>query len=181
MVRNHQPGFSLIELLIVMGITVVLSTVLLFNFRASASNAAARHQISSLLVADLRRAQSMAASGTRYQGRVACGYGLHQLTSTSYVIYVNAPTGPSCDNNRNFQAGNDLVFETHTVSNANFTLNNFSDIFFAAPGPRLYLNNQTGSAASAVAIQIVKTGQTCPSPDCTQLTIDPAGRISLTN
>lgn len=184
--RQSKAGFSLVELLVVMGITVFLTTALLFNFRSSASNAAARHQISSRIVADLRRAQSMTASGTRYQNRVICGYGLSQTDSTHYIIYVDAPTGNSCGNNRNYQNGQDVVFETENINNPSFVISgpsgNFSDIFFQAPGAQPYLNNQSGDSASAVSIQVYNYGQTCiPGTNCTTIIVNPSGGIDINN
>ena len=103
----NSSGFSLTEMLIVMAIVAILSTLLLMNFRTTARNKTARNQVSSVVVSDLRRAQSMALSGAQKDGTIVCGYGLHYIDSQTYSLYAKIPPGASCSGltTRNYAAG----------------------------------------------------------------------------
>jgi len=75
-------GFTLVELLIVASI---ITMGLFFTLRLR--NNVLMKQTVSLLVADIRNAQLMALSSTRYNGFIRCGYGITNLPS----IYAGYP------------------------------------------------------------------------------------------
>ena len=190
-----QQGFSLIELLIIMAITVLVGTTFVLNFRAASTNAAARHQLSSVMIADIRNAQSLAVSGGKVNnpssGREEnpCGYGLHYVNSAAYYIYAGMPTGSCSGANRNFQDGTDIIVETRTIGNPNMILSGsapggvFYDVFFEPPDPKVYLNNDANlsTAPTATDIYVVRLGQVCPGGDCTIVSVHKSGAINLSN
>jgi type II secretory pathway pseudopilin PulG len=126
--------------LVVTAIIATLSVVLLFNFGTSARNKTARLQTASVVASDVRRAQSMALSGTRFSGNIVCGYGIHYSSSANYYIYAKAAPGGGCSTipTRNYQAG-DLIVENKKLANPNMEFrSSFSDIFFESPDPKTY-------------------------------------------
>lgn len=184
-------GFSLMEILVVLAITGLLIVLLFYNFRASGTGAVARHQITSVLVADIRRAQSMTASGTRYNDNVVCGYGVSYINPSSYMIYAWKPQTvcPRTDGNYVYRAGVDYIVETRTVTNANMIITGaagpgFYDIFFEAPGPKTYINGIATLATVPLVsdIYIVNRGESCvPLANCTTVSVNKAGAINITN
>lgn len=186
--KFYRAGFSLVELLVVLTIVSSLSLVLVFNLRSSKTNLTARHQISSVIIADLRRAQSLALSGVRYQGQLVCGYGIYRLDSDRYILYAGAPEGggPTCAAaNRNYQSGIDFVVDTIRVDNTYLAISgpvggSFNDIFFESPDPKVYINNAQ-SLTSSADIYVVNQGEICSSANCTTLTVYGSGRIDFVN
>lgn len=189
--KIKQAGFTLIEMLVVMAVITVLLSLVSFNFRKNATGAAARHQISSVIVADIRLAQSRAIAGTNYSGNAICGYGLHQTGQNSYVIYAGAPQGAvsNCSlANRNYQNGTDFVVENRIIENTNMSVSgqlagNFYDIFFESPDPKAFVNNNSSLilAPTYADIYIFNAGQTCGATNCTTIKIYTSGLVEVQN
>lgn len=181
---GQQAGFSLAEMLLVIAITSILSTILLMNFRTTASNKTARDQVSSVVVSDLRRAQSMALSGSQKDGTIVCGYGLHYIDSQTYSLYAKVPPGGVCSGltGRNYASG-DLIIEARKIANANFQIGApFQDIFFQPPDPKTYINDSASLLPPVTtAINLVAVGQSCSSSNCTIITVSTSGSIDIAN
>lgn len=179
-------GFTIIELLLVTVIIATFSVVLVLNFRSSPRTRVARNQVASVVESDFRRLQSMALAGSRFQGNIVCGFGIHYLNNTSYILYAGVLDGGmlTCQNtNHNYQVGIDLVVETKNIINSNMEIrSSFFDIFFEPPDPKTYINNNPALGGSPVSIDIQLKGQSsCAGQSCTQITIYPSGQINLTN
>lgn len=165
-------------------IIAVLSAALLFNFGTSAKNKTARLQTASVVNSDIRRAQSMALSGTRFGGNAVCGYGIHYLSSNSYQVYAKAIPVGGCPtvSTRNYQTG-DLIVEVKKLVNKNMEFrSSFPDIFFESPDPKTYINNSASLTDSPITITIQLVGQAnCSGQTCTKIEIYTSGRINLVN
>lgn len=178
-----SKGFSIIELLVISAIIATFSVVLILNFKPSSTSKTARVQTASVILSDIRRAQSMSLSGSRYQGNLVCGYGVHYINQTSYLIYAKAiPISGACSSmtTRNYQIG-DLIAETKNLVNYSMEMRSpFLDIFFEPPDPKTYLNNIFSLAASPQIILIQLKGQSvCTQQSCTQVTIYSSGQIDI--
>lgn len=179
-------GFTLVEVLLVTAIIATFSVVLILSFRSSPRNRVARNQTASVIVSDIRRAQSMASAGSRFQGNIVCGYGINYVSPTSYRLYAGVLDGGATkcqDANRNYQAGIDLIVESKILINTNMEIrSSFNDVFFEPPDPKTYINNSYSLTGPAVTISIqLKGQQNCGGQSCTQITIYPSGQIDLTN
>lgn len=182
-----NKGFTLFEMIVVLFVVGILSSLLLFNFRDLNNSPMARHQLSSLVISDLRRAQSMALAGVEYNDMPVCGFGLHyEAASGLYFIYIRPPDSISeiCDiaANRNYNNLTDSIIETRTISNPSLTINWTDDIFFESPNPKTYIANSNNPAISAILDVVVLNGSgVCPSSDCTRITVSTSGRIDVNN
>lgn len=180
-----SKGFTLVEVLVVTAIIATLSVALLFNFGTTARNRTARIQVASIVVSDIRRAQSMALAGTRFNGNVFCGYGIHYVDRTTYLLYAGADEGLArCqDANHNYQAGIDSVVQTQKLINQNMEFrSSFSDIFFESPDPKTYINNSALLTDPQVTINIQRLNQqNCSGQSCTKIEIYTSGQINLTD
>ncbi|MBI2062087.1 MAG: type II secretion system protein [Candidatus Yanofskybacteria bacterium] len=170
-------GFTLIELLVVAAIAGVISAFMLLNFQRTRVDL---NESSSVVVADLRAAQSKALASTKYDSgsglKIRCGYGVHYVNTTSYSIY----TGPDASSNnckslnRNFD-GADATVSTKNFGNTKIEFKTtFSDIFWEPPHPYTYLNNS--SASASITITIGKQGGICPQ-DCKTINVSTSGKI----
>lgn len=179
---NLERGFTLLELLSVAAIIATLSVVLIFNFRANSDGVTSRSQSTSLIESDIRRAQSMVLSGTRYQNIITCGYGLHYIDQQTYIIYAKLPIGGSCLAlpTRNYQAG-DAIFETRKVFSANLELRQlFDDIFFVPPNPTTFVNNSSDLTANPATFIVQAEGQpNCISQTCSYVKVYTSGRVDI--
>ncbi|MDO8495187.1 MAG: type II secretion system protein [bacterium] len=186
--KKYAQGFSLVEMMIIVLILSGLSVLLISNFGSSKTNATARHQVSQVIVADVRRAQSLALSGAGHLGQPVCGYGLHWIDSGSYIIYSGAPEGgvPSCATaNRNYQSGIDSILSTSRIDNTKLGVvgiggASFNDIFFESPDPRVYIDG-TYNLNTTVDIQVITQGQACISSTCTTVTVSGSGSVGVAN
>src|SRR3989338_2741564 len=79
---NRQAGgFTLVEVLITMGIIIVLSALMITNFGQGGRGLAAQKRVASVVAGDLRYAQSLALSGGGYNNQQVCGFGAHFVNS----------------------------------------------------------------------------------------------------
>lgn len=178
-------GFSIIEVLVMSAIVATFSVALILNFRSSPKNSVARNQVASIIVSDIRRAQSLATSGARFQANIVCGYGVHYINQNSYSIYTKSvPSLNPCSSivNHNYQIG-DPIIETKIISNSNMEMRSaFLDIFYEPPNPKVYINNNSAINGPSTSIYIqLKGQQNCSTVPCAQITIFPSGQINLTN
>ena len=87
----NQKSFTLVELLVVVAIIILLSAIILPDYRASVSQltlARSAHKMAQ----DIRRAAEMAMSAKEWQGQIPSGgYGVHVNLSwqTYYKLYAD--------------------------------------------------------------------------------------------
>ena len=161
----------------VASITAIISTLMLLSFQRARLDL---NESTTVVIADLRSAQSRALASTKYDGgsgsKIRCGYGVRYIDTISYSIYVGPDA--SLDNckslNRNFDDA-DSVVETKIFSNEKVEFkSSFSDIFWEPPHPYTYINNSSSSAS--VTITIGKKGGVCPE-DCKTINVSTSGKI----
>ena len=141
--KSSNSGFTLVEVVVYASLTAVFSTIFLLNLRSYSTNASVLERASAAVISDFRRAQNRAIAGADFQGSSICGYGLHYLSSDSYLIYAGG--GSTCSSaNRNYQNGQDFDVQTVKIVENNIKFkSSFNDIFFEPPDPKTYLNNKT--------------------------------------
>jgi prepilin-type N-terminal cleavage/methylation domain-containing protein len=169
-------GFTLVEVLMVMLITVILTTALVTNFsrsRISVNQAA-------LVVQDaIREAQSLALSGALWRGKYRCGYGIN-ITEAGYIIFAGPDVQAGCaGDDFEFVQGEDDVVRTAPLPDLLLEISSDVDnIYFVPPNPRTYVNGVLADATWTVSVR-KKGAQACPGVDCKQIGISPAGLVTL--
>ncbi len=180
-----DSGFTLIEIIIVMVMISIISAIIFTNFRFPSKNATARKQTASVVLSDIRKVQSLALSGSRFQGTVICGYGIHYVSTTSYLIYSKPPAAGGCSavSTRNYQSLDDILVESASLLNPNMKfMAQFADVYFEMPDPKTYVNNiplsATPNSPASTVISIGLQEQVdCGSAPCDTLTIYNSGKI----
>lgn len=88
---NLKPvsgGFTVIELLVVLGIIVLISSTILANYRGQQRESALVRSAQKLAL-DLRRAQTLAVSSTLHHSEIPYGYGIHFTKNVNpYFIFA---------------------------------------------------------------------------------------------
>ncbi len=172
-----MKGFTLIEVLVVLGITALIAGFLMVNFSRTRVDL---NQASLLMQDAIRSVQSMALSGALYgtPGTYRCGYGI-QFTTTGYAIYAG-PSSSTVDcaaQSRTFTAGTDEIVRQAVLPDPSLEIvQPAPDIFFEPPNPTTYVNGSSAAGASAV-VSVRRKGAACPSIDCRSISITSSGRI----
>lgn len=173
-----RKGFTLIEMMIVMVIVAMLSSVLIVNFRSGATGIRGRSQAAAVVSSDLRRIQSMALAGSSWQSASMCGFGLHYVDSRSYLLFArpNDPGTPCIDDARpkRYRSG-DVVIESKSVLGAPLSFEDaFPDVYYQIPYGRVYLDG--AMTPGAADIGIMGNGS-----EVTHVIADTSGKIDIQN
>lgn len=158
--RKFTFGFTLIELIVVIAIMAVLSTLLLANYRGGQGQYVLEETFQ-LLVSNIRRAQNLAMTSLEQNGQVPYGYGIYIPDVNSYLIFYNQ------SNDNDYQVGS-IDLEVINLSNQ-ITINpTDKSIFFVPPEPTTYIN---GLNSGSQSFTLTKDGQN------KTITIYSSGRI----
>ena len=144
-------GFTIIELLVVIFIIGLLSTLVLVNYRGGQKKYALSQSVQQL-VSDLREAQNMAMSGVDIEGQYY-GYGVyvnrHDL-NTSYQLYADE------NNDNKYDSGESLEtvslpegIEIKLTSPASKV-----DVFFRSPEPTTYINSPSSVNPGTITLEL---------------------------
>jgi prepilin-type N-terminal cleavage/methylation domain-containing protein len=178
--KKRTQGFSFIELMVVLSIVGVLSSIFLINFRDSAKSEGARNQTASVFETQLRRAQSKALSGAQFNDEPVCGYGMHYLGLNEYAIYVVDHPG-NCDlADKHYSGSYSVEVERMRFRNKNMRFDSsFFDIYFESPESTVYVDGSPITIPAEILIRAVDEN-TCIVPDtCARITVHPYGRIDI--
>jgi prepilin-type N-terminal cleavage/methylation domain-containing protein len=190
--HSLEKGFTLIEILVVIGITGLVTVFLLKNFSRSQQDL---DRVAQAVVAGIRDAQARAGGSRQYQSTYRCGYGIHAVSSTEIDIYVgpNATTANCATENRNYDVNDTInlallppirITVPTVVVNSDSTpyapIPYFPDIFFEPPNPSTYINNSASLSATPARILLTIVGTNCSNvADCRAICISPSGQIDV--
>jgi len=168
----RQKGFTMIELLIVIAITSILTVAVLASYRGASRDYALDQGIQQL-ISDLRKAQNMGMNGVDVNDTTDyCGYGLViSPESTSYIFYADKKN--DCDNSNNkYTPGEEI--ETIVLSNRIIIASTTPDldILFKYPEPTAYINQDPTPGTTGTIILENETGTEIKS-----ISINAAGLI----
>lgn len=172
-----QSGFSLIELSVVLAIIALVASLATVNF----STIRVRQE-SARIVANLRRAQSLAISGSGIQDSAVCGYGMHFIRESEYVLFEGRSSGglPCQLTQRKYKAGVDRIIESFDVSGRGVAIAYFKDIFFEPPNPKIYFDDVYNFGDEEKIYVRKQQDQPCSqSVLCSGVAISSSGRIEL--
>ncbi len=171
--KNSSNGFSMIEMLVVLFIVTLISSIVLVNFRSGEADINLREAAQKLAL-DLRRAQASAESVSTLpaSSSVPYGYGIYldQSTPTSYIFFADL-------NNDKSYSISDQIIETITLP-ANIQIMSLSpgsplQVYFLSPSPVTYINLSTSSTATII-LQVASTTLKTKT-----ITVNSVGRIDV--
>ncbi len=156
--KKSSLGFSIIEMLVVMGILVLLtSTLILYNRTGERHIIVLREQ--ARLIGTILRAKSLAIN-TFVENEPACGYGVHLTLSAGsgkagYFIYRDRATECRVSDHVYGDSSDEIVPGTEVVLDKAVMFGDVdvTDIVFVPPDPQVYLNGGTGLDQGEISIQ----------------------------
>jgi prepilin-type N-terminal cleavage/methylation domain-containing protein len=177
-----QKGFTLIEILVVISLTILLSFVMVGGF---SRNRVYLSDALNVLVGDIRSVQTRAASGTRYNNTARCGYGFRDepTNNSTYYLYVGANSSLfNCSlEDRNYNSGSDAIILTKDIGDSRLEFKTSSpDVFFESPVPRTFINNVIYAPIPAT-ISIGEKNKPCDVDTCKTVCIFESGKIEIKN
>jgi len=152
---KKESGFTIFELLVVMFILTLLSSVVLAGYH-SGQKRYSLYQAAQKLASDVRRAQNMAISGVDIAGNYY-GYGVYAVADgSSYLIYGDT------DNTSDYQPTDTTVETIYLPNNVKIKETvpdaGKADVFFRPPDPDTYLNGVSGSYSEPIIITLELIG-----------------------
>jgi type II secretory pathway pseudopilin PulG len=177
---RNESGFTLVEMMVVVSITILMTSLMLQNFSRSRVDL---DQMSLNVLGAVREAQTDVQSGSTYTGNYRCGFGI-TFTATGYTIFA----GPNADDPATVcsatDRSNDTIVRQASLANTALELASgdspaaLKTIFFEPPNPTTYINGSSADGLQTL-IYIRRIGATCPSVDCRTVIVTTAGRIQL--
>ncbi|MEK7525730.1 MAG: prepilin-type N-terminal cleavage/methylation domain-containing protein [Patescibacteria group bacterium] len=184
--RRNQGGFTLIEMLVVISITALMTGFLIAQFSHSQTGVS---QITAVIESELRDTQTRAIAGVKFQSKHRCGYGVKQIDGHSFSVYTTADASdtskPDCSvQNRNYE-GTDVIVRTVSLPDPKIEIKDlgqpyiFRDIFFEPPLGKTYINNDGSASAVAGRITIGAQNVVCLSNpgSCKSICIYSSGKM----
>jgi len=204
--KIKAEGFSLVEMLVIVFIIALLSSLVLANYQIGKQGSYLKAG-AQRLAGDLRRAQTLSLAVRTEnkigENRAACGYGIllggPTNNSTQYSLFYNPSPGTCTNVNKYFDTGastNSQILETITlpqgltwslsISSLLCSLTrSLCSIYFEPPDPVTWLQGVTGSGTAALVITLtpISCGVSCggpgPCPVNKKVTVDVSGRVSI--
>ena len=146
--RYKHNAFTLIEMLVAIGILVAMSTMFLSNYRGAGQRSALKIEAHKF-AGDVRKAQNMAMGAIEYNGSIpAGGWGVYipdTAADNTYIIFADLNGNEDYDG-----APADAVYQTVILeNNITFSGGINSSAVFLPPDPKIFLNGNDGSGGSA--------------------------------
>ncbi len=155
----------MIELIIVMGISVILSSILL-SYNHTTRQQLALYAEEMKFVQTVFRAKSLALSSyIQLSNSNICGYGIHiDYVAMTYSIFsYNKPNNSSCKNINSIDADSKNMISTFTLDpNVKFIsspagLTRLDDVLFIPPDPLTIVNSGGNTIISGPASVVIQT------------------------
>lgn len=163
----NEKGFTLIELIVVIGILSVLSASLVTYSRAGEKQIVFSKE-QSILVSSVFRAKNLAISTYGANGADSCGYGLHFEPPYEFTVFNDKASNGSCANSGEYSGSHEDVEKIKLDSSVKI-VGNPADFIFVPPEP-------TVRPKAQVSIRLELADD---SSRFSIITISPAGQITV--
>lgn len=157
--RRERMGFTLIELVISIGIIIIVTGLVVAGFRVGGRNEAlslAAQDVASVI----KQAQSWTLTGQVIKGEFPRGgYGVHfsAATPSSYILFADL------DNDLIYDDGEAIDGGTHSlppqITIAEVLPSATADLVFKPPAPEIFINKYREANELAVSLKHSDTGQ----------------------
>lgn len=203
---KQQSGFSLIELLIVVAVILLVTGTASYYYDRDRYGKSELFRAAQLFVNNLRHAQTLASSGSRYvgggpNGPYYCGYGLTyvvaNMVSNPKTYYLYGGWNPNYATETCAQyvskkydqlgprgVSGDDVLKTYKITSTNVEFRApFNDTFYEIPFPRAYIYSGGAGGIYTIPLQTIVlhlTGTvTCSASTCISICVFSSGRIDI--
>tara|TARA_Y100000310_G_scaffold32715_1_gene30985 strand:- start:447 stop:977 length:531 start_codon:yes stop_codon:yes gene_type:complete len=153
---RREQGFTVIEILVVMAIVVLMTILVLPNWRAGEQSLALQRSAQKL-AQDTRRAQELALRAQSFTCQIGTisGYGIFfdQSAPNSYILFAE------CNGNNTYNDGIDGIVDGESISLesgveiASVTPGPTVSIVFIPPTPTIWINNDVGQTSVQVVLR----------------------------
>jgi prepilin-type N-terminal cleavage/methylation domain-containing protein len=143
---QNNKGFTLLEVMVAIGIMVILLTVVMVNYRDQERRSTLNFEAQKM-VSVLKRAQMMALTGKEVNGSRPTGYGIFFPNNISYFLFA--------DQNKNYKYDMGEEIENFKLT-ANMTVATsgiIGDVAFALPEADVYFDGGLGVGEAKIIFQ----------------------------
>lgn len=155
--RRSNTGFTIVELLVVMGITAILFTSLVFYSRTAEKQLILFKEQMKIITA-LQKAKSLAIVAFS-ESQTTCGYGVNfDKTNNKMTIFKEQPASGnnSCSTRDHIYTSIDEFYEEIKLDNRTIKFGNlinsdggvFADIVFISPEPIIVIDDSSSEFAT---------------------------------
>ncbi len=160
--RNNK-GFTLIEMITVLGVTALLSGLLLVYSRQG-ENFGLVLRTRTKVISDINRAKNLAIATKDWNGKQTCGYGVYfDQDNNNYIIF--ADTSDDCKKSNHLYVANNVinnvtgnvadnvadnnVVEIIPLDKFEYISSDISQVFFLPPDPTIYFDKELATGKQA--------------------------------
>ncbi len=174
---NKNSGFTLIEMLIVLGVTILLSGLLIIYSRES-EDFSLILRTRTQVISDINRAKNLAInSQTVENNQPTCGYGIYFNTSNnSYIIFADLSS--NCEKSTHIRNSADTKdIETIPLpSKIVLSKSDIQQVFFLPPDPTVYFEPPISDNGTNPQAKIT-FNKASDNEIAFQIFINPIGRV----
>ena len=149
--RIKKDSFTLIELLVVIAIIVILSTIVLANYRGGEEQYALQRSAHQL-AQDIRKAEEMAMASKEFNGEIPQGgYGIYLVeNSNSYILFADVDGEKDYDSGE--EVGSPLELEKK-VKICELSPSSSLFITFTPPDPTINISEERSEAKITLCLE----------------------------
>lgn len=158
-----KKGFTIIELLVAISIFIIVTSLVVANFRRGARSDELKIAVAGL-ASTLQRAQTMALAGEAISGIVPLGgYGIYITLGepNQYIIFADNNNDKNYNANENEELAGGIFFLPSGVVINQLNPGPFVNIVFKPPKPTIYINNgETSPNSATITLKDLVSNQT---------------------
>ncbi|MGB9848016.1 MAG: pilus assembly FimT family protein [Minisyncoccia bacterium] len=135
-------GYTLVEILVVLGVSALLSGLLLVYSRQG-EKIGEIMRVRAQIVSDINRVKNLAITAATWQGQLTCGYGIYfDVTNNQYIIFTDVSSNCDISSHLRNQAQTQDVEVIKVPQRFTLSNTNVQEVFFMPPQPFVYFDGQ---------------------------------------